>query len=64
LFKTAEVDVRLAAGLLGAHALREVSFESHLQVRMQFGVEVTIELRTAEGGAQAVEPLAKPADHW
>jgi len=38
LFEAPEVDERLAAGLLGAHALREVSFEGHFQVRTQLGV--------------------------
>src|SRR6266566_1161490 len=63
LFEAPEVEERLAAGLLGAHAPSEVSFEGHLQVRTQLGVEVVIELCTAEEGAQTVEPLAKPGDH-
>jgi hypothetical protein len=63
LFEAPKVEERLAAGLPGAHALREVAFKSHLQVRTQFGVEVTIELRTAEEGAQTVERLAKASGH-
>jgi hypothetical protein len=43
--------------------LREVLFESHLQVRTEFGVQLAIELRTAEEGAQAVERLAKAICH-
>src|SRR5215469_112969 len=64
LFETAELEERLAAGLFGGHALSEVAFDSHFQVRTQFGVEVAIELRAAKDGAQAVKRLAKPGDHW
>jgi len=58
LFETAEVEERLAAGLLAVHALGEVAFDGHLQVGTQFGIEVAVELRAPEERPEAVKGLA------
>src|SRR5207237_835119 len=48
LLDTAEVEKRLAPGLLRVHAFGEIALDRHLQMRTQLGIEVAIETRAAK----------------
>ena len=64
LFEATEVQERLVAGFLTAHALSDVALDGHVQVRTQFSVEVAVELVAMEKGAQAMGELEKPGNHF
>ncbi len=63
LLRAAKAEEGLAARFCGREAALKIFFDGEFQVGGHFRVEIAIELRAAEEGAQAVKRLAKPVRH-
>jgi len=53
LLEAAEIQERLAAGLLRAYALAELALDGHFEVRAEFLVEIRVEAGPAEQSEDA-----------